>query len=114
MEYKQCIVIRSDLGLSSGKIAAQAAHASIMAYERAKEDERVKWKRSGQKKIVLKVGSVDEILKLGEEAISAGVACAVVKDAGLTEVPPATITAIGIGPTRADDLDRITGKLKLL
>ena len=34
-EYKQCIVIRADLKLSKGKTAAQAAHASIIGYERA-------------------------------------------------------------------------------
>ncbi|RLG31136.1 hypothetical protein DRN98_06760, partial [Methanosarcinales archaeon] len=30
-DYKQCLVIRTDLKLSKGKTAVQASHASILA-----------------------------------------------------------------------------------
>jgi len=32
----------------------------------------------------------------------------------MTEIPPGTVTALGLGPARTEDLDRITGDLSLL
>ncbi len=114
MEFKQCIVIREDLKLSSGKLAVQVAHAAILAMERA--DKRVvrDWKEEGQRKIVLKAPALQDIFRLREEAERAGVACAIVIDAGLTEIPPGTVTALGLGPASAIMLDKITGNLKLV
>jgi len=114
MEFKQCIVIREDLKLSSGKLAVQVAHAAILAMERA--DKRVvrDWKEEGQRKIVLKVPALQEIFRLRDEAERAGVASAIVIDAGLTEIPPGTVTALGLGPASATMLDKITGNLKLV
>jgi len=114
MEFKQCIVIREDLKLSSGKLAVQVAHAAILAMERA--DKRVvrDWKEEGQRKIVLKVSALQEIFRLREEAERAGVASAIVIDAGLTEIPPGTVTALGLGPASDTMLDKITGSLKLV
>ena len=113
-EYKQCIVIRSDLNLSKGKIAVQASHAAILAYDRSPRSIRSRWMESGQKKVVLGVKSLEELFSLKEMAEKLGIPCAVVVDAGLTEVPPGTVTALGLGPERAELLDRVTGKLKLL
>jgi PTH2 family peptidyl-tRNA hydrolase len=113
-EYKQCVVVRSDLGLSKGKIAVQAAHASILSYESAPAKDRIAWMKSGQKKIVLRAKSITELYILKERARLAKIPSEIVVDAGLTQVPPETVTAIGIGPARAKEIDRITGHLKLL
>jgi PTH2 family peptidyl-tRNA hydrolase len=113
-EYKQCIVIREDLKLSKGKAAAQTAHASLLSYELAAPQDRKKWKEQGQKKVVLKVNSLEEIYKLEKEAKKLGLPFAVIEDAGLTEIPPGTVTAIGIGPANAEGVDKITKDLQLL
>ena len=63
-EYKQCLVLREDLRLSKGKTAVQAAHASVLSYDLATTRERRKWKEQGQKKVVLKAGSLEEIYRL--------------------------------------------------
>ena len=112
--YKQCIVIRADLKLTKGKAAVQAAHASILSYELAPIQDRERWKQQGQKKVVLKVYSLEELKKLRDAAEKLGLPCAIVEDAGLTEVPPGTVTALGIGPASAEEIDKVTGHLKLL
>ena len=113
-EYKQCIVLRDDLKLSKGKAAAQAAHASLLSYERTPVRDRMHWKAQGQKKVVLKVQSLEELYAVKDEAEKFGLPCALVEDAGLTEIPPGTVTALGIGPARAEEIDKVTGHLELL
>jgi len=112
-EYKQCIVLREDLKLSKGKAAVQAAHASILSYERAAVRDRKQWKEQGQKKVALKVLGLEEIYNVRDDAEKLGLPCAIVEDAGLTEIPPGTMTALGIGPARAEDIDRVTKQLEL-
>lgn len=113
-EYKQCIIIRADIKLSKGKAAAQAAHAAIISYERAAVRDRKNWKEQGQKKVVLTVNSLEELYTVKDEAEKLGLPCALVEDAGLTEIPPGTVTALGIGPSRTEEIDKVTGHLELL
>ncbi|MET1125080.1 MAG: peptidyl-tRNA hydrolase Pth2 [Archaeoglobaceae archaeon] len=113
-EIKQVIVVREDLKLSRGKLAVQAAHAAILGFLKAKPEIREKWLRGGQKKVVLKVRNLDDLLSLREKARAMSLPVDVVVDAGLTEVPPGTVTALVIGPDEAKKIDRVTGNLPLL
>ena len=113
-EYKQCILVREDLKLPKGKMAVQVAHAALSAAEWAKPSVQEAWKREGQKKIVLKVNSAEELFRFKEEARRADIPTALIQDAGLTCVPPGTITALGMGPADSDRLDKIVGHLKLM
>jgi len=110
---KQAIVVRADLGMGTGKVAAQASHASLKAYEYADEDAKRAWKQGGQKKIVLKVNSERDLYRLNEEAKHHGLPSAVIEDAGHTQVDPGTPTALAIGPAADADIDEITGDLTL-
>jgi PTH2 family peptidyl-tRNA hydrolase len=112
-EYKQCIILRDDLKLSKGKAAVQTAHAALLSYERAPLPDRRRWKSQGQKKVVLKVPSLSALFKLRDEAEQLNLPAAIVEDAGLTEIPPGTVTALGIGPARAEEIDRLTRDLAL-
>ncbi|NYZ77404.1 peptidyl-tRNA hydrolase [Candidatus Micrarchaeota archaeon] len=115
--YKQAIVVRADLKMGKGKLAAQCSHASLSAFKKAERSspETVKaWEREGQKKIVLKVNSEGELLEYFELAKSGGVPCELIRDAGHTQVEAGTITCFGAGPWDEEKLDRIFGKLKLL
>jgi PTH2 family peptidyl-tRNA hydrolase len=114
MELKQCIVVREDLKLSPGKLAVQVAHAAVLALERTDKPTASSWKAEGQKKVVLRVTGVQDLFRLKEEADRAGLPSALVADAGLTEIPPGTITALGIGPAPIKQMDKITGRLSLL
>ncbi|MCW7072190.1 MAG: hypothetical protein OCU12_07715, partial [Methanophagales archaeon] len=62
----------------------------------------------------LKAGSLEEIYRLRDAAERLGLPSAVVEDAGLTEVPPGTVTAVGIGPASAEEIDKVTKDLELL
>ncbi|VVB66214.1 Peptidyl-tRNA hydrolase [Candidatus Gugararchaeum adminiculabundum] len=115
-EVKQVIVVRNDLNIGKGKIAAHVAHASLEAYKKAKREnpELVEqWEEGGQKKIVVKVESEREIVELFEMAKKQAPA-ALIKDAGHTQVEPGTIIALGIGPAEDAIIDKFTSKLKLL
>lgn len=111
---KQAIVVRTDVGMGTGKLAAQAAHASLKAYEKAGPDARRTWSNGGQKKVVLKVASEPEIHELADQARREGLPHSVVRDAGHTQLEPGTVTAMAVGPGEENLVDRVTGELKLL
>lgn len=110
---KQALVVRADLRLGTGKVAAQAAHASLMAYEEADDADRRAWRGSGATKVVLRVADEPSLHALAEEAERAGLPAAVVRDAGRTEVDPGTVTALGVGPADDGAVDAVTGDLDL-
>lgn len=111
---KQVIAVRKDLKLSPGKLAVEVAHASLEAYRRAGDKEREAWESGGAKKVVVKVPDLKALLDVQEKARKLGLPHALIKDAGRTEIPPGTITALGIGPCPEGELDRVTRGLKLL
>ncbi|MDG6255979.1 MAG: peptidyl-tRNA hydrolase Pth2 [Methanomicrobiaceae archaeon] len=112
--WKQCLIIRNDIKMSCGKKCAQIAHASVGACEKADRMLKKQWLAEGQKKVVLKVNSARELYELKVIAEQAGIAASLVTDAGLTEIPPGTVTALGLGPAKSEELDRICGGLSLL
>ena len=114
MTVKQVIVVRTDLGMGTGKLAAQVAHASLKAYEGSPSDVRKNWKSGGATKVVVGAESEEELLDLSNQARSAGLPGSLVRDAGRTQVESGTLTALGVGPGSAEDVDSVTGDLKLL
>ena len=116
-EYKQVILIRTDLKMGTGKKCAQACHASVSASDlvRIKNKQVWKlWKNSGQKKVVLKVSSMEDISSIYKNLLKERIPCFLVKDAGLTQLDPGTTTALGVGPAISTEIDKVTGDLKLL
>jgi PTH2 family peptidyl-tRNA hydrolase len=116
MEYKLVIAVREDLGLSSGKMAVQVAHAAVKcAFESRKGNKKwfSRWMKEGQKKVVVKANDLAELRDLERKAARLKMTVALIEDAGLTEVPPGTPTCLGIGPAPNSRIDAVTGRHEL-
>jgi len=116
-DYKQVILVRTDLKMGVGKKCAQSCHASVSASDLVRKKNKIiwkQWKNSGQKKVVLKINSMDDLKNILIQLERKKIDYFLVKDAGLTQLTPGTITALGIGPTLSSEIDEITGDLKLL
>jgi PTH2 family peptidyl-tRNA hydrolase len=109
---KQVIVVRADLKMGKGKLAAQVSHASLTAAD--KSPYKKQWVKEGQKKTVLKCGGEKELMRLFQSAKDAGLPVSLIEDAGRTQLESGTKTCVGIGPAPEEDVDKITGRLKLL
>ena len=114
VELKQVILVRQDLKLPKGKLAAQCAHAAVEAFSKSPGVLATSWKFSGQKKVVLKVKDEKELRKYLIEANNAGIITALITDAGKTVVAPGTVTCLAIGPDEETKIDNITGELGML
>lgn len=114
MAYKQVILVRQDLKLPKGKLAAQVAHASVDAALSSKQDTVKAWLWEGQKKIVLKVADLAELMLYKKKAEQAKLHTSLITDAGHTVLEPGTTTCLGIGPDYEDMIDKITGSLKMM
>ena len=110
------IVVRTDLGISKGKMAAQAAHAAVNCALKSKKSASSnfkKWFDEGQKKVVVKGQNESTLRNLQQQAREVGLVSSLVTDAGLTEVPAGTVTCLGLGPAADSEIDSITGNYPL-
>ena len=113
---KMVLVVRTDVGMGKGKIAAQCAHAAVMCYKKGLHeapDMIERWEGAGVTKVCVKVDSEEALLELAAKAREAGVVHGVVRDAGRTQIAAGTMTVLGLGPAPLHTMHQITGHLKL-
>ncbi|XP_044744705.1 peptidyl-tRNA hydrolase 2, mitochondrial-like [Coccinella septempunctata] len=116
-EYRMMLVVRNDLKMGKGKIAAQCCHAAVMSYEAMikKRPYLLKpWMKNGTAKIAVKVESEEELLSLEKKAKELKILTKIVRDAGHTQVAPMSRTVLSLGPAPKVVLDQVSGHLKLL
>jgi PTH2 family peptidyl-tRNA hydrolase len=116
LELKQVIILRKDLKMSKGKSAAQASHASVASAVKSLRNTPLvfnKWWNEGQKKIVLAADSESHLDEIEARVRRTGAIVVKINDAGRTQLPPNTSTALGIGPHAQMKVDQITSELKL-
>lgn len=113
---KMVLVVRNDLGMGKGKIAAQCSHAAVGCYRKKESPFLKSWLSQGQPKIVVKCDKPGEeaLYELATKARYLNVPHCVIHDAGHTQVASGTATVIGLGPATSELLDQISGHLKLL
>lgn len=113
---KMVFVVRTDLNMKCGKIAAQCAHGAVLLYKASSSDYTSLWLLQGQPKIVLRIDkNCEEGLKtIHKLAKSRGLNSCLLYDAGKTQVKPKTLTLVAIGPNNSKDVDALTKEFKLL
>lgn len=135
MDVKQVIVVRRDLKMRKGKLAAQVSHASMKVFfDRIEEiypDGRMhkpdtmiigditsdmkEWIEGIFTKVVVGCDSEEELFQLKKKAEDVNCPVSLVIDNGLTVFDGVkTPTCIAIGPVKSEVVDEITGHLKLL
>lgn len=115
-EFKMVLVVRNDLKMGKGKVAAQCSHAAVSAYKQVqrRNPELLKqWEYCGQPKVVVKAPDGEALIDLLGHAKEAGLPVSLIQDAGRTQIAPGSRTVLGIGPGPADLIDSVTGDLKL-
>lgn len=115
-EFKMVLVVRNDLKMGKGKVAAQCSHAAVAAYrqvQRRNPELLKQWEYCGQPKVVVKAPDEDTLIDLLGHAKEAGLTVSLIQDAGRTQIAPGSRTVLGIGPGQADLIDNVTGDLKL-
>lgn len=135
---KQMIVVRRDLKMRKGKIAAQAGHACVNAVLMALSKENLldkirfdeegitlageidenipvcQWILHGEAKICVYVDSEEALLEIDRKAKEAGILCALIQDAGHTEFHgEPTFTCLAFEPHFPEKVDPLTGELPL-
>ncbi|KAK3042269.1 hypothetical protein RJ639_001864, partial [Escallonia herrerae] len=115
-DFKMVLVVRNDLKMGKGKIAAQCSHATLGLYKKLLHrapKALSRWEMCGQVKVVVKIDSEDDMLLLQERAKSLNLPTHTTIDAGRTQIAPNSRTVMSIlGP--AEMVDDVTGGLKLL
>ena len=137
---KQMIVVRRDLKMRKGKIAAQAGHAcveaTLMALAREGRLDEVRltpdeswvylddrgteptplsdWFDAGVAKVCVYVDGEEALLDLAQRGREMGFLVALIRDAGFTEFHgEPTYTCLAFEPLSAEQIDPLTGDLPL-
>ncbi|PWN29481.1 peptidyl-tRNA hydrolase II [Jaminaea rosea] len=116
-ECKLVLLVRQDLKMDKGKIAAQCSHATLACYKSMlKSNPKLlkHWETIGQAKVALKCPSEEEMNRLEAQARSLGLCAKSIRDAGRTQVAAGSKTVLGIGPGPVKIVNEVTGHLKLL
>lgn len=115
--YKMVLLVRNDLKMGKGKIAAQCGHGAVGAYQKAvrRTPSLVRaWENTGCAKVALKVESEAEMMALKRAAEAKNLNTCLIRDAGRTQIEPNSKTVLAIGPAAVEAIDQVTGHLKLL
>ena len=107
---KMYILVNQDVGMGKGKIAGQVGHAvNILTYRMCKQNNSLidEYMQGQIKKIVLKCpqSKLEELES--KNYIS-------VRDNGLTQLEPNTLTAVTLGILREEEVENWVKELKLL
>ncbi len=128
-DAKMALIIRTDLKMRKGKIAAQCTHAGVMALtdemldmgsEQSPEiivkalvfhenDPLWAWMVKSYAKVTLKVETEQKLIEIYYAAKEEGLRAVLIMDEGRTQIPKGSYTAVAIGPNWNEDVDALVG-----
>ncbi|KPI86129.1 hypothetical protein ABL78_4821 [Leptomonas seymouri] len=133
---KMTLVVRKDLKMGNGKVAAQCAHAAVAVVEEILSMKASQltapttstldstsqlwlrwydaWHASGCSKVALQCPDEETMMAIAKHAKAVGLPYSVVRDAGRTQIAPGSKTVVAVGPGPKSLVDEVTGQLKLL
>lgn len=98
------LFLRQDLGMSTGKAAAQVAHAAVEAYRITPFEMIEEWLKGGHyTKIVLTARDGDHVRDIQIYLRERGFSTRLIIDEGRTEIASHTPTALGVEVVDKDD-----------
>ena len=120
-DLKMVFLVRQDLKMKAGKIAAQVAHAAIGLYDdimNGDDEYHIEalnyWNTFGAKKIVLKCDNYETMKQVAIQAKQSQLPFILISDAGHTQIPAGSVTVLGIGPDSSEKINKLTGNFKLM
>src|ERR1700722_2936298 len=113
MTYKMLVILNGSLRMSSGKIAAQVAHATVDLYQQMLDKRLMAlnfWRICGETKVVVRGESTEELIEIEKQlsSLNKTIVTSIIRDAGRTEIASGSITCLGIFGSK-NQLDPITG-----
>ena len=112
--YKCVLLVRTDLKMSCGKIAAQCGHGIAQTIKGSNKKIIRDWMKTGEKIVVLQCPDLDTMTIYKKKANKLGMFAKIIHDAGHTEVEPDTPTVCVIGPFVEEIVSSLTSRLHLL
>lgn len=98
------IFVNRGLGMSAGKLAAQASHAAVEAYRISALEHVSKWYKGGHyTKLVMLARDTDHLGTIREYIDKRGFKTTMIIDEGITEVDAHVKTALGVEIVDKDD-----------
>lgn len=82
--------------MGRGKIAAQVGHAAIGLARRMPVEKLAKTMSNNTSHVVLYVDTLEEMDTIASKALDSGYTICRIVDEGVTQVPPGSVTVIGI------------------
>lgn len=125
-ELKMWLVVRGDIQMSMGKLAAQAGHGFCTALREATVLDSIakatgnggytveEYFQNSQPKITVVAKNLAALERVHRECTEASLPCSFITDEGRTEFPEPTATVVGIGPCRFSELPKYVQRLRLL
>jgi len=124
-EYVMYILIKNNVKMGKGKVAAQACHSAcnttrILERQRPRDSGYNEWLKYGEPKIVLRSTEADMIALIEQYQVDkvvkrtdTGMWCTHTRDFGRTQIPKNTLTSVAFRPILKSQAPKELGKMKL-